>query len=509
MDEELSIDQLPTGLYKAEHVRELDRVAIQDKGIPGLTLMRRAGAAIFRVLMGRGSELSSVTIFCGTGNNGGDGYVVAVQAIQQGIPVRVIQVGDGEKISGDALQARQLAQQDGVEIIPFDENIELADGVIIDALLGTGLGGDVRGDFLTAISRINQSGLPVISADIPSGLCSDTGVTLGVAIKAEATVTFIGIKQGLLTADAKELVGRLVFDDLAVPESVYQSVPVSSERLSLSNLLLWLPKRHRCAHKGSYGHVLIAGGEKGLAGAAVMASQAAARVGAGLVSCATRPEHVAALVARCPEVMTQGVVSGQEVEPLLEKPSVLVVGPGLGTGPWGEQLLQKVYAQDKPMVVDADALNILASGRVIKKPYRENWILTPHPGEAARLLQCSTEEVNSNRFEAVAELQRRYGGAIILKGAGTLVAGGGDNEGESGTVGICSYGNPGMASGGMGDVLSGVLGALLAQGLNVAQAAKLGVCLHGKAADVAAQKGERGMQATDLLPVLRKLVNVE
>lgn len=161
------------------------------------------------------------------------------------------------------------------------------------------------------------------------------------------------------------------------------------------------------------------------------------------------------------------------------------------------------------MVVDADALNILASGRVIKKPYRENWILTPHPGEAARLLQCSTEEVNSNRFETVAELQRRYGGAIILKGAGTLVAGGGDSEGESGTVGICSYGNPGMASGGMGDVLSGVLGALLAQGLNVAQAAKLGVCLHGKAADVAAQKGERGMQATDLLPVLRKLVNVE
>ena len=503
MDDVLTIDQLPTRLYRAEQVRELDRVAIQDLGIPGLTLMRRAGAAIFRVLIERYSEPSQVTIFCGTGNNGGDGYVVAVQAAQQGLPVRVVQVGDGEKITGDALQARRLAQQDGVEIMPFEKGLELTGGVIVDALLGTGLGGDVRGDFLAAIHCINQSGLPVVSADIPSGLCSDTGVVLGAAVKADATVTFIGVKQGLLTAEAKELVGRLVFDDLAVPEEVYQSVAVSSERLDLNELLQWLPKRNRCAHKGDCGHVLITGGEKGMAGAAVMASQAAARVGAGLVSCATRPEHVAALVARCPEVMAQGVISGQEVEPLLEKPSVLVVGPGLGTGPWGEQLLQKVYAQEKPMVVDADALNILASGRVIKKPYRENWILTPHPGEAARLLQCSTQEINRNRFEAVAELQRRYGGAIILKGAGSLVA-----DGQSGVAVISAYGNPGMASGGMGDVLSGVLGSLLAQGLSVSQAAKLGVCLHGKAADLAAEQGERGMQATDLLPALRQLVNV-
>jgi len=503
MNETLTIDRLPTRLYRAEQVRELDRVAIQDQGIPGLTLMRRAGAAVFRVLTEGYPKPSQVSIFCGVGNNGGDGYVVAVLAKQQGIPVRVIQVGDGEKVTGDALQVKRLAQQDGIEIVPFSEALSVPDGVIVDALLGTGLSGDVRGDFLAAINCINQSGLPVISADIPSGLCSDTGVVLGAAVKASATVTFIGVKQGLLTAEAKEFVGRLVFDDLTVPEEVYQSVSCDSECLNLNDLLHWLPKRNRCTHKGQCGHVLIAGGEKGMAGAAVMASQAAARVGAGLVSCATRPEHVAALVARCPEVMTQGVISGQEVEPLLENPSVLVVGPGLGVGPWGEQLLQKVYAQDKPMVVDADALNILASGRVIKKPNRGNWILTPHPGEAARLLHCSVGEINRNRFEAVAELQRRYGGAIVLKGAGTLVA-----HAESSVVCVCPYGNPGMASGGMGDVLSGILGALLAQGLDVAQAAKLGVCLHAKAADIAAQEGERGMQATDLLPLLRKLVNV-
>jgi hydroxyethylthiazole kinase-like uncharacterized protein yjeF len=239
-----------------------------------------------------------------------------------------------------------------------------------------------------------------------------------------------------------------------------------------------------------------------MAGAAVMASQAALKVGAGLVSCATRPEHIAALIARCPEVMAHAVISGQEVEPLLERPSVIVVGPGLGQGPWGEQLLQKVIATDLPLVVDADALNILAAGRVVKTPYRENWILTPHPGEAARLLGCDTGDIQKDRFAAVAELQKRYGGAVILKGAGTLIAGADE-------IALSRYGNPGMASGGMGDVLSGVLGGLLAQGLAPETAARLGVCLHGKAGDLAAEAGERGTSATDLLSYLRMLVNPE
>jgi NAD(P)H-hydrate epimerase len=499
-----TIDQLPPCLYRAEQVRELDRIAIEEQGIPGFTLMRRAGQAAFQALINHYPEPSQISIFCGTGNNGGDGYVMAVLAKQRGIPVTVLQVGEVEKITGDALQARRLAEQDGIEILPFVPGSVVADGVVVDALLGTGLGGNVRGDFTEAVEFINNSGLPVLAVDIPSGLCSDTGRVLGQAVKASLTVTFIAAKQGLLTGQANDATGQLYFEDLAVPEAVYTSVPASSERLDLNRLLPGLlPRRSRCAHKGSYGHIMVAGGDKGMAGAAAMASQAATRVGAGLVSCATRPEHVAALVARCPEVMTQGVISGQEIEPLLDTPSVIVVGPGLGQGPWGEQLLQQVCAQDKPLVVDADALNILANGRVIQNPHRDNWILTPHPGEAARLLQCSTADINQDRFAAVVELQRRFGGAVILKGAGTLVA-----TPDSSHPFVCPYGNPGMASGGMGDVLSGVLGALLAQGLGVADAACLGVCLHARAADEAAAAGERGLLATDLLPQLRALVNL-
>jgi NAD(P)H-hydrate epimerase len=201
--------------------------------------------------------------------------------------------------------------------------------------------------------------------------------------------------------------------------------------------------------------------------------------------------------------MVSGVISGQEIEPLLTKADVIVIGPGLGQGPWGEQLLQQSGKLSVPLVVDADALNILAAGRVINQPYRDNWILTPHPGEAARLLDCSIADIQQDRFAAITELQRRYGGAVILKGAGSLVLG---NDGEK--IGICPYGNPGMASGGMGDVLSGVLGALLAQGLSVSEAARLGVCLHSYAADLAAVDGERGMVASDLMPYLRTLVNL-
>jgi NAD(P)H-hydrate epimerase len=232
-----------------------------------------------------------------------------------------------------------------------------------------------------------------------------------------------------------------------------------------------------------------------------LAAVAAARCGAGLVSVATRPEHIGAVVSHCPSVMVHGVVSGQELEPLLDRATVLVIGPGLGTGPWGEQLLQKAAATGKPMVVDADALNILSQGRLLKDAHRDNWILTPHPGEAARLLQCDTERVQRGRFGAVTALQQRLGGAVILKGAGSLVADGG------GPVAICPYGNPGMATGGMGDVLSGVLGALLAQGLSVNAAARLGVCLHGAAADIAAADGERGLLPVDVIAELRALVN--
>ncbi|MEH6912021.1 MAG: NAD(P)H-hydrate dehydratase [Oceanicoccus sp.] len=494
--------KLPTSLYLAQQVRELDRIAIEQENIAGFTLMRRAGKIAFDTLVDTWPDVEKITVFCGVGNNGGDGYVLATLAKQYGIAVEIVQCGNAEKVTGDALQARQLALQDGVDIVDFSRELDVDRGVIVDALLGTGLRGEVRADFAQAIDCINSSQCPVLAIDIPSGLCSDTGQVLGKSVYAEQTVSFIGFKQGLLTGCGPDYTGTVTFSELSVPPAIFQQVEAASQRLDFDELMAVLPPRQSTAHKGHFGHVMIAGGDAGMAGAAIMASQSACRVGAGLVSCATRPEHISAINSRCPEVMAHGVTSGQEIEPLLERATVVVIGPGLGRGAWGEQLLQKVYKLTVPLVVDADALNIIADGRVVTRPYKDNWILTPHPGEAARLLGCSSAEIQRDRFAAVAELQRRYGGAVILKGAGTLVA-----DAELAVTGVCPYGNPGMAAGGMGDVLSGVLGALLAQGLSPGIAARLGVCLHGKAGDMASASGQRGMMATDLIAHLRQLVN--
>lgn len=512
-------DLLPAALHRAESVRELERELIEQQGIGSFTLMRRAARAVLQHLLARYPAPGTLRIFCGSGNNGGDGYALASLARQQGLAVELIACGDSTKITGDALQARQCALQDGISVSEFQQDMDITDGVIVDALLGIGLTAAVRTEAAEVIAVINNSSCPVVAIDLPSGLCADTGQVFGVAVTAQLTVTLVGVKPGLLTGVGPDYCGQLQFSDLAnaanasmvsptnitssrATSSVTTKQAASSERLDIRSLLPLLGRRQASAHKGQFGHVMVAGGGAGMAGAAALASAAAGRVGAGLVSCATRPEHVAAIVGLRPEVMVHGVISGQEIEPLLARASVLVVGPGLGVGSWGEQLLQKVLAQPVPMVVDADALNILAAGRVVKKPYNEQWILTPHPGEAARLLACTVAEVQRDRFAAVEQLQSKFGGAVVLKGAGSLVA-----DSEHSLVGLCPYGNPGMASGGMGDVLSGVLAALLAQGLSVSEAARLGVCLHGLAGDLAAAEGERGMLAKDLLVHLRALVN--
>ncbi|MET0379358.1 MAG: NAD(P)H-hydrate dehydratase [Spongiibacteraceae bacterium] len=492
---------LPEFLYDTAGVRALDRYAIDRCGIPGAQLMLRAGRAAFAQLLQRWPEPAHIHVLCGTGNNGGDGFVMAALAQQRGLPVSVWQVGAAARIQGDALLAREFAVREGVSILSFAEEAfaEAASsaGVVVDALLGTGLSGEVRAEFVAAIDAINGCGLPVLAADIPSGLCSDSGRVLGCAVRADLTVSFIGLKQGLFTGAGPECCGDVVYTDLGVPDEVFARVAPTSRLLQLESLQGLLPPRARAAHKGHFGHMLVVGGDSGMAGAALMASVAAGRVGAGLVSCATRAEHVAALVTRAPEVMALGVRSGSELQPALARASVVVIGPGLGQAAWGEQLLAAVLRSDKPLVIDADALNLLARRSAV----RANWILTPHPGEAARLLGVNNADVQADRFAAARALQQKFGGAVVLKGAGTLVA-------TAAGVGIAPYGNPGMASGGMGDVLSGVLGALLAQGLTVDQAAAFGVCLHGRAGDLAAlDGGERGLLATDLLPHLRRLVN--
>lgn len=487
-------------LYTAAQTRELDRIAIEDCGIPGIRLMARAGRASFELLLQQWPEPQHIHVFCGTGNNGGDGYILAGLAASRAIPVTVYQVGDASKIGGDAATARDQAVADGVEVQVFQGTLSLGAGVVVDALLGTGLGGDVRDAYCTAIDQINDSGLPVLAIDIPSGLCSDTGRVLGRAVAAQHTITFIGFKRGLLTGSAAGFTGELHFADLEVPQSVYEQVAVECRQLNLAVQLQSLPDLPRHAHKGLLGHALVVGGDIGMGGAIVMAAEAAARCGAGLISAATRQQHIGALLARRPEVMTRAVNSGSELEPLLEKAGAIAVGPGLGQSPWSEQLLQRVTETTLPLVVDADGLNLLAQGGVVDPPLRNNWILTPHPGEAARLLHCDTATIQADRFAAVRQLQQRYGGVVLLKGAGTLVCGGD-------MVYLCGYGNPGMASGGMGDVLSGILVSLLAQGLDPLRAACLGVCLHGAAADRASVAGMRSLLATDLLPHLRNLLD--
>ena len=504
-------------LYTADAVRELDRRAIEEYGIPGIVLMKRAGVAVFDEMLTRWPAARKITVFCGGGNNAGDGYIIAGLARQRGLEVSLLQLAPVEKLQGDAYRAWQFADQEGVPMAPFNGAVGKGDvdkgagansvidsGVelIVDALLGTGIKGQVRESYQQAITAINEAACPVVAVDIPSGLCSDTGAVRGAAVVADLTVTFIGAKSGLLTGRGPAVVGELVFHDLAIPAGVYDTLPAAARRLDLTSLMSVLPRRDRDAHKGKFGHVLIIGGDIGFGGAAAMAAEAALRVGAGLVGVATRSANVSALLARRPELMVKPVDSGQELEPLLSAPTVLVVGPGLGRSPWSEQVLQQAIKSEIPMVVDADALNILSEGRVDIGTDSARWVLTPHPGEAARLLEVSNAEIQEDRLLACRLIQQRFGGTVLLKGAGTLISSGKE------TLSLCPYGNPGMATGGMGDVLAGVIGGLLAQGLNPCEATELGACLHGVAADrVADESGERGMLATDLIMPLRHLVN--
>lgn len=494
----LALADLPRELYRAEQVRRLDRLAI-DAGTPGFELMSRAGLAAFQYLQQRWPDKSPLDVFCGGGNNGGDGYVIAALAAHSGVPVRLWAMT--ENLQGDALLARQMAEQAGLMVRPWEGETIAADALVVDALLGTGLTGDVRPAYARVIEAINDSGAAVLAVDIPSGLCSDSGRVLGVAVAADATISFIGLKQGMFTGEAADRVGEVVFNSLAVTRDIYRQVPADAFLSRAGTCASLLPPRRRVSHKGSFGHVLVVAGDEGMAGAALLAASAAARSGAGLVSCATRAPHLAAFAAARPEVMAKAVDEAAQLRPLLARCSVVVVGPGLGSGPWGRALLAEVLGAGKPMVLDADALNILAEGEPGLAQSGLSCVITPHPAEAARLLGCTTADVQQDRFAAAQTLAQRFHCSALLKGAGTLIA-----DGKQCFVN-CS-GNPGMASGGMGDVLSGMIGALLAQGLNATDAARLGANLHGRAADaVAARMGERGMLALDVVEAIPRVLN--
>ncbi len=493
---------LPEKLYLATQVRELDRLAIEEFSIPGMTLMERAGQAAYQLLRTQWPAAKNILVLCGSGNNGGDGYILAGLAHVDGLAVELRHVGDHYKLAGDALLAADKCADDGLQSLPFgNENINDYD-VIVDALLGTGLDRQVTGRWREAINAISYSHAPVLSLDIPSGLNADSGSVMGCAVKADATMTFIGLKQGLITGQGMEYTGALHFNKLAVPDEVFTKVNSMTERITLDDLKSSIKPRSKSSHKGSYGHVLVIGGDTGFAGAARLCAEAAARTGAGLVSLATRTDHAALISMAVPEIMAHAVADPADIEPLFAKASVVAIGPGLGQSEWAAALFSKILQSNLPLVVDADALNILARDPV----HSDHWVLTPHPGEAARLLNCDTAQIQADRLAAAKEIQKKFGGITVLKGSGTVIA---DAEGN---ISICSDGNPGMASGGMGDVLTGIIAGLLAQkialGLEAIDAARFGVCLHAAAADNAAIDGERGMLASDLMPWIRKLLNV-
>ncbi|MEO5702697.1 MAG: NAD(P)H-hydrate dehydratase [Gammaproteobacteria bacterium] len=490
------MQNLPQLLYRAAQLRELDRIAISDYGIPGAALMANAGAAAFNVLREFWPQAGRISVVCGLGNNAGDGFVLARLARENGLDVTVLQLGDIARLRGDALAARAaFIESRGVPRAFTPDALNTAE-LLVDALLGTGLDREISAEWRIAIEAMNASGIPIFALDIPSGLDADSGQVLGVAIRAQATISFIGLKQGMFTGQARNYCGKIFFADLGLPAELFHRIPVSAARINLGSMPEPIP-RPRAAHKGNNGHVLVIGGDHGMAGAIRLAGEAAARIGAGLVTIATRPDHVSGINAARPELLCRGIKSAGQLLPLIEAANVIAIGPGLGRTSWAVELFARVLDSPVPLVIDADGLNLLAL-----EPVRcANWILTPHPGEAARLLGCSIAEIEKDRFAAVAELHKRYGGAVVLKGAGTLVWAG------TGPIAVCDAGNPGMASGGMGDVLTGVIAGLLAQGSGLEAAAQLGVCLHAAAGDRAAREGERGMLASDLFPHLRYGVN--
>lgn len=483
---------LDSRLYSSDQVREIERLAIAS-GTSGYVLMQRAARACWLHMQQRWPVARCIHVVCGSGNNGGDGYEIARLARDTGCDVRVTQVGPAAA-HGDAVLARRAWIDSGGSIregVPDLDGAEL----VVDALFGIGLTRELQGETRAAVERINVCGAGVFSVDLPSGLHADSGRIMGAAVRADACTSLISFKPVRVLGAGLSHCAEWQVEGLGISQDLLARVPYLADLPGHEELKTTLPPRLRESHKGSHGHVLIIGGDAGMMGAALLAARAALRTGAGLVSVATRAEHAVALTAAQPELMCHGISHVRQVLPLLQRADAIAIGPGLGQEPWARELFACVLEQPKLLVVDADALNLLAQEPV----RRANWVLTPHPGEAARLLSVSTAQIQASRIDAARALRERYGGVAVLKGAGSLV------QGEA--LAACSYGNPGMAVGGMGDVLTGIIAALIAQGLAPERAARAGVLIHALAGDRAALGGQRGLLPGDLITQLRAVVN--
>ncbi len=492
-------------LYTAEQVRRLDKCAIEDHGIAGIDLMELAGRSVFEQARLKFPQSRHWLVICGGGNNGGDGYIIARLAREAGVDVLVCALKPMDSLSGDAATAASRWRQAGGETCTWPVADFGSYDLLVDALLGTGLDRPPAGRFGDAIELINQSDAGVIAVDIPSGLNADTGQVMARAVAADLTVTFIGRKRGLYTADGPDFAGSICFSDLQTPDSVRDSIPDSGILIRENEIEENLCRRPRNSHKGTFGWVLGVGSNTGMSGALRLSGEAALRSGAGKVTLATHLLNAALLNLACPELMVRGVERKEQLQNLLQQVDVVLAGPGLGQDAWAEELFLACLKTTAPLVLDADGLNLLADhfSSLSEADFPlGNWILTPHPAEAGRLLGVAAGEIQHDRVKRAQQLAQRFQAVVVLKGCGTVIA---DFRGR---YAICPLGNPGMASAGSGDVLAGVIAALVGQGLSLWQAATIGVVAHAWAGDIAAGlTGERGMLASDITQQLPAVLN--
>ena len=482
-------------LYGESGMRELDQRAMALPGMGNGALMERAGQALLDALTDAHPGARRVGVLCGPGNNGGDGFVLARLASAAGLQVVVHAGSPGQNAQSDGERARRAWEQSGGAIRPLQDFDPEQAEIWVDCLFGIGLRRPLEGVYAEVIDTLKRSGMPVLAADVPSGIDIDTGSVRGVAVHAGHTVTMIADKLGLHTGAAVDHAGRVLVAGLGLPRDIHADVPWLASRESGDGLAGRLPLRRPGAHKGDCGHLLVVGGAPGYSGAARLTAVAGLRAGAGRVTLVTHPEHAAFANLERPELMVRAASSARELQPLLAGADAVAVGPGLAQDAWGRALWQAVADWPGPLVADADALNLLA----LAPRRRSDWVLTPHPGEAGRLLGSKAAEVNSDRLGSLHRLVDRFGGVALLKGAGTLVSSGG-----AGKPVCITGGHPGMATAGMGDVLTGIIGALLAQGLDAGAAAVAGAAWHVAAADLAARRleGQRGMLAGDVIEAL-------
>jgi len=505
-------------LVTPEQMQELDRQTIQDAKIPGTTLMERAGTGVVTHLLQHFGPVKGkkVVVFCGKGNNGGDGLVVARLLQDKGAHLTVILMAPHKELSKDAqTMYRRLNKKikpSHILVLPSQETMESLTQdahILIDGLLGTGLSSSLRGPYSTAITAMNASNAYTVAVDIPSGLDSETGAILGTAIQADLTVTFGYPKIGLYVGNAIDQVGHIEVVDIGIPIEYVKELKPQNHLLTPELVRPLIPRRPQSAHKGTFGHAGIVAGSPGKTGAPALAALGALRAGTGLVTVAT-PQTVAPIVeSKLLEIMALALpetpehLLGLEAHTVLlrfcEDKSAVGFGPGLGVSASITELLSQLLPQlDIPCVFDADALNNLASHLDIFSRMKQLPILTPHPGEMARLLgTTSSKLINEDRIGIARKFATKHHVILVLKGANTVIA---DPHGQ---VAICPTGNPGMASAGMGDVLTGVITGFLAQGLTAWNAARAGVYVHGLAGDLAAlTMGEPGLIASDVISAI-------